>query len=288
MIFLKKHILIPILIVLLLLVGCGKGESHAPSEDSPVVAVSILPQETFVKKVCGDLVDTLVLIPPGYSPESYEPTPKEMTAFSRADVYFTVGVPAEEQNILPIVSGDTEIVSLAMPCAEAFGELTADGGRDPHIWLSIPRAALMVSVIADTMSELCPQHQEVFAANAQAYINELNSAHEEIADALDELKGKSFIVFHPSFGYFASDYGLEMLALEENGREATPQRMGELVQFAKENNIHVVFHQAQVDSRQSAAFAEEIDGDTVLLDPLASDYINNLRLMAEAIREGVG
>ena len=90
-----------------------------------------------------------------------------------------------------------------------------------------------------------------------------------------------FIAYHPAFGYFADDYGLHMIALEEEGKEAAPQTFKEIVDLAKENDIKVIFYQAEVDSRQSEAFAEEIGGRTEQIAPLAPDYIENLEKMAD-------
>lgn len=275
--------------LLLTLCACGGGQGqNADSEDSIVVAVSIVPEETFVKAVCGELAEVVVMIPPGYSPENYEPTPQEMVSFSNAAIYFTIGVPSEEQGILPAVDEHTKIVPLHEICARTYDELQIDGGRDPHIWLSPKRAIVMVQAIADEMSALDPEHAVIYAANAESYTAELEAADAELAEMLSGLSERSFIVFHPSFGYFADDYGLDMLALEEHGKEATAERLAELTDYAKEHNIKIIFHQAEVDSRQSAAFAEEIGGKAVKLDPLSGDYINNLKAMAAAIAEGAG
>jgi zinc transport system substrate-binding protein len=97
----------------------------------------------------------------------------------------------------------------------------------------------------------------------------------------------SFITYHPSFGYFAEEYGLTMYSLEEEGKEATVTHLQEIIDIAKEKNIHTVFYQAEVDSKQSEAFAAEIDGNAVELAPLAADYLDNMEEMAKKILEGM-
>ena len=98
-----------------------------------MVAVSIVPQATFVKAVCGDLVKVVTMIPPGASPESYEPTPKQMAEFSKAIVYFAIGVPTEETSILPNVE-KVKVVALQPTVAEAYPDRTfEEGERDPVI-----------------------------------------------------------------------------------------------------------------------------------------------------------
>ncbi len=253
----------------------------------PVIAVSIVPQQSFVEAVCKDMAQVVVMIPPGSSPETNEPKPQEMELFSKADIYFSIGVPAEDANILPSVSVNTKLVKLHDEAAEVYPELTMEGGRDPHIWLSPKRVIIMIQAIAREMSGLDPENKDIYEKNAEAYIQELKTLDEEIKTALDGVKTRKFIVFHPAFAYLADDYDLQMYALEENGREATIDRLSEMTDLAKEEDIHVIFYQAEVDSRQSEAFAEEIGGKTIQLAPLAPNYIENLSEMAAVMAEAM-
>lgn len=284
----KTRIIAAVAAVVLLLSLCGcAAKTEETNTEKPIVAVSIVPEQTFVEKVCGDLAEVVVMVPSGYNPENYEPSPEEMTTFSEADVYFTVGVPTEETNILPSVAENTEVVSLADACAEEYDELKIGDERDPHIWLSPKRAIVMVRTIADKMSELDPDNADTYSANAEAYIEEIEEADTEIKETLSGLTNRSFIVFHPAFGYFADDYGLTMYSLEDEGKEATADDLADMVDFAKENGIKVIFYQSEIDSSQSEAFAEEIGGVTEELDPLSADYINNLETMAKTIAEAM-
>lgn len=273
--------------LLIALCACSSQKNAPDSSGKPIVAVSIVPEQTFVEAVCGDLAETVVMVPPGYSPENYEPTPQEMAKFSKASIYFTIGVPAEDTSILPSVAESTKVVPLADACAEVYDELKIDGGRDPHIWLSPKRAVVMVRTIAVEMSALDPENASIYSANAEAYISEIDQADAEIDRLLSGLENRSFIVFHPAFGYFADDYGLKMYALEQDGKEATAAELAEMIDFAKENGIKVIFYQAEIDSSQSRAFAEELGGVTVQLDPLSAEYTENLKTMARTLAEGM-
>ncbi|MEG1763605.1 MAG: zinc ABC transporter substrate-binding protein [Oscillospiraceae bacterium] len=266
--------------------NANSSEEENVGTNKPIIAVSIVPEQTFVRAVCGDLVDTVVMIPPGFSPENYEPTPRETEAFSKSALYFSIGVPTEETNILPLISDDTKLVSLAEVCRAEYDELSINGGRDPHIWLSPKRAKLMVTAIANEMSAFDPANAKAYSANAAAYNEKIDAADSEIREALSEITNPAFIVFHPAFGYFADEYGLSMYALENEGKEATAATLQSMTDLARREGIKVIFYQAEIDSSQSAAFAEEIGGTAVRLDPLAADYIENLKAMATAIAEG--
>ncbi len=296
----RKHILLSCLLIfsLVSLAGCGTigSVNQSPTEDknssstgvstaNPIVAVTIVPEQTFVEAVCGDLAEVIAMVPPGNSPENYEPTPEEMEKFSKASLYFSIGVPTEEANILPNV-GHVKVISLQDNVSAIYPERTFESGeRDPHIWLSPKRAKIMVETIAQEMGKLDEANKETYEKNAKAYIEQLDALDKQITSALESVQSKKFIVYHPAFGYFADDYGLTMYALEEDGKEATAQHLQDMVDLAKEENIKVVFYQEEIDSSQSAAFAEEIDGKTMQLSPLAANYIENLKSMADLMAE---
>ncbi len=104
---------------LLLVVGCSNQPSTERGDEKTVVAVTILPQKALVEAVCGDLAEVVTIVPPGNSPGNYEPTPQEMENFSKASVYFTIGVPTEKANILPKAE-NMEIVDLPAWVAKEY------------------------------------------------------------------------------------------------------------------------------------------------------------------------
>ncbi|KNZ42066.1 metal ABC transporter solute-binding protein, Zn/Mn family [Acetobacterium bakii] len=273
--------------ILLAATGCQSSDTAQSAGDGEkkVIAVTIVPEKTFVEAVCGDLAEVVTLVPPGNSPENYEPTPQEMEKFSQAALYFSIGVPTEEANILPNI-GDVKVVSLQEAVKAVYPErLFESGERDPHIWLSPKRAAVMVETIAQEMIALDPDNQTIYEKNAAAYLAQLKDVDQSIAAALAPVQNKKFIVYHPAFGYLADDYGLEMVALEEEGKEATPQQLQSIIDLAKAENIKAIFYQEEIDSSQSQAFAEELGGKTIQLAPLAANYIENLQNMANTMAE---
>lgn len=269
--------------------GCTNDETVSEtgnaSVQKPIVAVSIVPEQTFVEAVCGDLAEVITMVPPGSNPENYEPTPGQMEKFSHASLYFAIGVQTEQASILPNI-GDVKLISLQEEVSVVYPDrLFASGERDPHIWLSPKRVIVMIDVIAQEMCGLDPDHADTYLANADAYIAKLRELDQTILASLEDLTTKKFIVYHPAFGYFADDYGLTMYALEEEGKESTAKHLQDMIDLAKAENIKVIFYQEEIDSSQSEAFAEEIGGVTMQLSPLAADYIANLQAMAEKFAE---
>ena len=268
-----------LVLMLLFMAGCGGNEKAAV--EKPVITVTIVPEKTFVEAVCGDLAEVVVMVPPGNSPANYEPTPKEMEQFSKAKLYFTIGVPTEAANILPKASEikDMKIVKLQEEVSKVYPDREiAPGQRDPHIWLSPKRAKTMVEVIAREMGQLDSKNKDQYEKNAQAYIAELDELDKDLQKSLEGIKDRKFIVFHPAFGYLADDYGLKMYALEEEGKEATLQRLQEVIDLAKAENIKAIFYQAEISSKQAQSFAEEIGGKTVQLEPLSPNYVKTFKI----------
>ncbi len=273
--------------ICLLFAGCSAGKTSSGTGKF-TVAVSIVPEATFAEAVCGNCADVVTLIPPGSSPETYEMTPRAMEEFSASQVYFAIGVESEDSAILPKKPDGLKVVRLQDAVSQAYTDLTFEsGGRDPHIWLSPKRAKVMVQTIASQMAELDPANAETYAANAAAYEKRLDALDAQVGETLSGVKNRVFIVFHPAFGYFADDYGLKMVALEQEGKESTAEHVQELVDLAKQDGAKAIFYQAETDSKQATAFAEEIGGKTVELAPLSGDYGNNLLKMASVIADTV-
>lgn len=269
----------------LLPVLSGCAQKAADGGDRLMVAVSIVPERTFMEAVGGDLIDVVVMIPPGHSPENYAPTPQQMEELSDASLYFSIGVPTEAANILPMAASlnDVKIISLQEEVAQAYPmRMAGEGTPDPHIWLSPRRAVVMIEAIARELSALDPQHQDIYRQNADDYIAQLNALDADIRGALQGMENKTIIVYHPAFGYFADDYGLDMIALEQEGKPAAAQDFQEALSTARAEGIKVIFYQEEFDSRQAETFASEIGGEAVKVAPLSPDYIDNLRQTADA------
>ncbi|MDD2587233.1 MAG: zinc ABC transporter substrate-binding protein [Syntrophomonadaceae bacterium] len=277
-----------LLVYISTLIGCAKSpsvESSAGNDTKPIVAVSVVPQESFVKAVAGNLVDTVVMIPPGYSPANYAPSPQEMQKLSRASLYFSIGVPTETANIMPglkDINKKVKVVDLPAEVASVYPDREfAPGERDPHIWMSPKRVQVMVKVIARELSAIDPANEKIYKENADKYISQLANLDQELNTTLKDLPVKTFIIYHPAMGYFADDYGLKMVAIEEEGKEATVTSIQNIIDTARQENIKVIFYQASIASKQADAIAEEIGGRTEQVDPLAPDYINNMKKVVQ-------
>ena len=282
--------------------GCGSGGDEGAVIDGKVsVVVSIDPQAYFVERVGGEYVTCAVMAPPGSSPHTYEPTPQQMVKLGGASIYFSIGLPFEQmllENIksthkkLKIVDTRAGITLRQMEAAhehEAAGEVHMHeaGEPDPHIWLDPMLVQQQAQTMATALIEVDPGHKEAYQSNLASFEADLEAVHKEIEAILAPLHGQKFLVYHPAFGYFGDRYGLVQEAVEIGGKEASPRQLTELIAEAKADKVKVIFVQTQFPVNSAKAVAAEIGGVVVPLDPLARDYLGNLRSMAKALQEGI-
>ncbi len=286
---------------------CSGCTPHVVDEDGRyVVAVTILPQQAFVEAVGGNLVDVLVMVPPGAEPHTYEVTPDQMVKLSHARVYARVGPPMEFEVVwmdkLIAANPQMQVVDCSRGLNFIEGVEDNDGidgsgsenavdqvntGADPHIWLSVRNAEVMVENIRDGLSQYDPANADYYAANCAAYVDALKQLDLELTRSLQGLVNRTFIVYHPAFGYFARDYNLTQLAIEQGGNEPDAQYLVRLIDTARQLGIRVVFVAPEFSSRSAEVVADEIGGRVVAIDPLAEDYIPNMRSIASAIEQAI-
>jgi len=287
--------------IFLAVLFCFTGYAEADSKLE--VFTSILPQKFFVEKIGGDLVNVEVFVGPGMSPHTYEPLPQQMSRLSRARLFFTIGVPFEKslkQRIVSVCPGlklvetDAGIKRRSMQSGEdSFdhehheGCTHGSGEPDPHIWLDPDLVMIQAQNIAAALKAEIPEKAGIIESRLSAFIAELSALSNELAEILEPYKGQTMLVFHPAFGYLADRYGLVQRAIEIEGKEPGPRQLVELIRRCRSENIHVVFVQKQFPVSAAETVARSINGRVVAINPLAENYIENLKEMALAIAGGV-
>jgi len=279
----------------------------APSlraQDRVPIFVSIVPQQYFVQRIGQDLVNVRVMVRPGDSPATYEPKPRQMAAISGTRIYFAIGVPFERVWLKKIASSnpdmkvihtDAGISKLGMesdhhhhPAAEQRrGSRPHDPRRgseaiaDPHIWLSPPLVMQQAHAILSALQQVDPDHRSDYASNYAAFRQDLLQLDGELQTIFSGKQGSRFMVFHPSWGYFAHTYGLEQVPIEIEGKDPKPAQLRALIAYARTHQIKVVFAQPQFSAKNARQIAREIGGRVAFVDPLALNWPENLRRAAE-------
>jgi zinc transport system substrate-binding protein len=273
------------------------------AQETVVIAVSVQPLGTFVEKIGGPQVQTWVMVPPGRSPATYEPTPRQITALSHADFYLRVGVPFEDAWMSRFASTQKQLTiidvrdrlellppaldtdSITLPWLQPPHHHSEHSGRhiDHHVWTD-PRLVRQISRhIAEQLVLIDPEHKADYLKRLHQFDQELVTLHHDLLAQLTELPRRTFLVYHPAWDHFARAYGLQQIPIEYQGKEPGPRYLAEIINFAKSNHLQVIFTQPQFHSRAAQHVAQAIQGRIEVLDPLAADYSDNLRYVAERI-----
>ncbi|AKE63834.1 Zinc ABC transporter, periplasmic-binding protein ZnuA [Microcystis aeruginosa NIES-2549] len=285
------------------LTACSDSSVKEEEAKTPLqVTVSIVPQEYFVKRIGGDRVSVNAMIQPGTDPHTYEPKPEQLKTTAQSQAYFKIGVSLEDawKDRLNSVNQQMLIVDTSQGVDKI--PLTAEHDHDhdhdhdhskeekhqagkntldPHIWLSPKRVKAQAKTIYQTLAQLDPDQEAIYRANLEKFSQELDALDQEIRQNLAGVKNKKFMVFHPEWGYFAQDYGLEMIAIEIDGNEPSAAQLSQLIKQAKKENIKVIFTQPEFSQKSAETIAREIGGQVIPISAFAENWSENLRQVSQ-------
>jgi zinc transport system substrate-binding protein len=252
------------------------------------VFVSIPPQAFVVERLAGQSVKVEVLLPPGASPATYEPTPKQMAALDRSLLYLQIGAPFEGPVLdkARVLMPELRIVD----CRQGM-ELEPMAGRhdhgtgllDPHDWLDPERMKRVATTSAEALQILLPLEAASIRERLIAFHREIDDSDRRVAETLAPYEGRTLLVFHPAYGYFTRRYGLVQRAVEVEGKAPSARRLATVVDELDDQTLRALFVQPQFSRTSAQRVADALDCDLVELDPLAGDYLNNLEAMARKI-----
>ena len=272
--------------------------STAGAENPLKVTVSIVPQKYFVEKIAGDLVDTSVMVLPGANPATYEPKPQQMVALTRSEIYFAIGVPFERIWLKKFSSLNSEIMIVhtedgieKIPMKGLHGHVDENnhqGIKDPHVWLSPSLVKILSRNILIALKKADPAHRLTYETNYKTFMKELDDLDLKIRDVfMRRGAGVQFMVYHPSWGYFAKTYDLKQIPIEIEGKEPTPKELKSLIQHAKDEDVKVIFVQPQFSAKNANTIAKAIGGQVVIVDPMALNWMENLMKVAERFKRAL-
>lgn len=289
--------MVKLLVIIIITIGIGP---MAWATGPMPVFVSINPQQYFVKQIGKELVDVQVMVPSGADPHIYEPKPRQMADISKAKAYFVIGVPFENVWLdkitaanpdMTVVHTDDGIEKIPVVThhhdeGEAHHEEDAHGhsGLDPHIWLSPPLVKIQARTIMNALIRMDPSHQAVYQKNYQQFAARIDRLDNELRAIFKDKQGLQFMVFHPSWGYFARAYGIKQVAVEIEGKDPKPAQLKALIKHARAKEINIIFVQPQFSTKSAQVVAKEIGGQVAFADPLAEDWLGNLREVADKFK----
>jgi zinc transport system substrate-binding protein len=279
--------------------------------DQLQVAVSILPQKQIVKEIGGERVAVEALIPPGFSPATFEPTVTEVKYISNADVYFRIGeIGFEKTNLDEIEDLNSNLKIVDTSANNQFRHIEAhhhageedehhedehegedhaeemeESQIDPHVWLAPHMVKQQAEIITQTLVELDPDHQAEFEQNFAELAQKLDALDQELATAFAPIKGQTILVYHPAFGYLADEYGFTQEHIEIEGKEPSIKDLQAIIDRARMEGVKVIFVQKQFSQDSAKAIAQNIGGQVVQVNPLEENYLENIKSIAASFTQ---
>jgi zinc transport system substrate-binding protein len=258
-----------------------------------VVSVSVPPQAYLVERLGGERVEVHVLVPPGASPATYEPSPHQVVTLAKSSLYVAVGHPDflfEQRHLERLLEASPGMPLVNMSAgtdASCLPEQGRDSEEDPHIWLSLGPMRSAAFDIEAALVRLDPAGTPRYRQNLEDLLADIDQLDLEIGELMAGKQGQTFMVFHPAWSHFACEYGLRQMAIEAGGKEPGPAHLVKTIEAARDEGIQVIFVQRGFSDRSARVIAEELGVRVESLDPLARDWLENLLFSAQRIASAI-
>lgn len=284
--------LLPIICLLLALSSCRNTEKN----DKPTITVTIEPLRYFTEAIAGDKFKVVSMVPEGNSPETYDPTPQQMVNLSKSTAYLRIGHIGFEQswidklqkNLPKLRFYDTSIgVNLIhQQCSHSSiikENSNHSHGVEPHIWNSPENAKIIADNVCKALEEIDNKNSGYYKNRLDSLIKVIDQTNERIQSIIEHAD-KTFLIYHPALTYFARDYGLEQISIEEGGKEPSPAHLQSLIRLCKEKNAKVIFVQQEFDTRNAETIANELGVKVIPINPLNYNWTEEMINTAKALQ----
>lgn len=271
------------------MVSCKSNQQKAGMAESnakPTVTVTIPPYKYFVEKIAGDKVDVNVMVSNGNNPETYEPNAQQMMELSNSALYLKVGSIGFEQTWIKKLQDNAPDMKLIDTSVGITPAKTPGGNIDPHVWMSCKNARIIASNMLKALCQLEPENKTFFQKNYQQLLSSIDRQDSIIRKSFKDNPEmvRKFVIYHPILTYFARDYQLEQLAIEEEGREPSAAQLKSLIERARKQKIRYCLIQAEFANRNTTTFIKESQTKAMDINPLQADWANAMKEVSLAVQ----
>lgn len=282
-----------------IIAACGGQASKHNEQEKPIITVTIEPQRYFVEAIAGDKFNVVSMVPKGANHETYDPIPQQLVSLGESKAYLRIGYIGFEQAWMDRLMKNTphlqvfdtskgvDLILNHEDTAHTHGDHEGHGHShavEPHIWSSATNALIIAQ---NTYKALCA----IDKANEAYYLTRYDSLrkHIEHTDSIicKELThstgSKSFMIYHPALSYFARDYGLHQIAIEEGGKEPSPAHLKKLVDACKSDKVRIIFIQPEFDERNAETISKQTGAKIVSINPLNYDWDKEMLHVTNAL-----
>lgn len=277
------------ILTLFILSACG---NTTQKSEKPILTVTLEPLRYFTEAIAGDNYEVVSMVPKGSSPESYDPTPQQLVNLSKSQAYFRIGYIGFEQAWMKKLEANcpdmkvydtSKGIDLIRDKGHWHGDHFHEGGVEPHVWNSTQNALIIADNIYQALCELDSTHQEDYQKRLDVLKQTIRKTDANVR-TLVENADSTFLIYHPALSYFARDYGLKQVSIEEGGKEPSPAQLKALIETCRNENVHTIFVQQEFDQRNAQLIANELGVNIVSINPLSYDWVKEMIRIAEALK----
>ena len=277
------------ILTLFILSACG---NTTQKSEKPILTVTLESLRYFTEAIAGDNYEVVSMVPKGSSPESYDPTPQQLVNLSKSQAYFRIGYIGFEQAWMKKLEANcpnmkvyntSKGIDLIRDKGHWHGDHFHEGGVEPHVWNSIQNALIIADNIYQALCELDSTHQEDYQKRLDVLKQTIRQTDANIRTLLENADS-TFLIYHPALSYFARDYGLKQVSIEEGGKEPSPAQLKALIETCRNENVHTIFVQQEFDQRNAQLIAHELGVNIVSINPLSYDWVKEMIRIAEALK----
>lgn len=277
------------ILTLFILSACGN-TTH--KSEKPILTVTLEPLRYFTEAIAGDNYEVISMVPKGSSPESYDPTPQQLVNLSKSQAYFRIGYIGFEQAWMKKLEANcpnmkvydtSKGIDLIRDKGHWHGDHFHEGGVEPHVWNSTQNALIIADNIYQALCELDSTHQEDYQKRLDVLKQTIRQIDANVHTLLENADS-TFLIYHPALSYFARDYGLKQVSIEEGGKEPSPAQLKALIETCRNENVHTIFVQQEFDQRNAQLIANELGVNIVSINPLSYDWVKEMIRIAEALK----
>ena len=277
------------ILTLFILSACG---NTTQKSEKPILTVTLEPLRYFTEAIAGDNYEVVSMVPKGSSPESYDPTPQQLVNLSKSQAYFRIGYIGFEQAWMKKLEANcpnmqvydtSKGIDLIRDKGHWHGDHFHEGGVEPHVWNSTQNALIIADNIYQALCELDSTHQEDYQKRLDILKQTIRQTDANVRTLLENADS-TFLIYHPALSYFARDYGLKQVSIEEGGKEPSPAQLKALIETCRNENVHTIFVQQEFDQRNAQLIANELGVNIVSINPLSYDWVKEMIRIAEALK----
>lgn len=281
--------------IALLLAACTGQGKKSSDNGKPVITVTMEPQRYFAETIAGDKFNIVSMVPKGSSPETYDPTPTQLVSLGNSKAYLRIGYIGFEQSWMERLLSNTphlqvfdtsKGIDLIFETGHDHGDHHHEGGVEPHVWSSTNNALIIARNTYKALSTLDKENEPYFLARYDSLCRTIQQTDSVIRKTLSTPgTSHAFMIYHPALSYFARDYGLHQISIEEGGKEPSPTHLKGLIDACKAENVRVIFVQPEFDRRNAEIIAEQTGTRVVPINPLSYDWGEELITIAEELTQ---